>query len=101
LEGLQRLLTQNGFSDCKASDEAITKYQSESNSVATFLVDENYKADANNWQYFKEFYGDYKTFCQDDNYRAVSKREFAKRLKNLGIEIDKGVANKTIVFVSN
>ncbi len=101
LEGLQRLLTQNGFSDCQASDEAITKYQTESNSVAMFLDEENYKADLNNWLFFKEFYGEYKSFCQDDNYRAVSKREFTNRLKNLSIEVGKGVANKAIVFVSN
>ncbi len=101
LEGLQRLLTQNGFSDSQASDDAIAKYQTESNSVAMFLNEENYKADLNNWLLFKEFYGEYKSFCQDDNYRAVSKREFTNRLKNLGIEVDKGVGNKTIVYVSN
>lgn len=101
LQGLQRLLKQSGFSDCKASDEALATYQTESDSVCMFLDEEGYKAQEESRILLKDFYAEYKTFCTDDGYRAVSKRNFTKRLKILKIQVEKGAGNKTFAYVSN
>ncbi len=42
LDGLQRLLTQNGFSECEAVKEMLETFRRESDSVAMFIGDEGY-----------------------------------------------------------
>ena len=37
----------------------------------------------------KELYIDYRVFCTEDGYKAISKHNFTKRLKSFGIIIEK------------
>jgi len=43
LKGLQRLLIEENFTPCEAVQEALQQYRKESDSVAMFISDENYK----------------------------------------------------------
>ncbi len=101
LAGLNRLLEQGNFSKCDAAQKAVAKYRKESDSVAMFLAEENYKASSNNsCEYaLKTLYQEYKSFCQDDGYKSLGKRKFKERLERLNITVEAGNANKTYVWI--
>jgi putative DNA primase/helicase len=101
LQGLERLLSQKGFSHCKAVDEAVAEYQKQSDSVNMFMEEEDYKKSTHNNILVKELYPRYRAYCSDDGLRPVSKRNFTKRLRNLGYEVDRVAGNKLAVFVEN
>src|SRR6185295_4554591 len=44
LDGLNRVLSQNGFSQCDAAKQALEEYKLESNSIRQFLLDGGYEA---------------------------------------------------------
>ena len=89
LDGLKRLLSNKGFSECQAATETLRKYQVESDSVQMFLSEKNYQPANNAAKLLKDVYSEYKSFCQDDGYRSCSNRTFADRLRNKGYVIFK------------
>ncbi|MCB0553022.1 MAG: hypothetical protein KDD02_05675 [Phaeodactylibacter sp.] len=91
LEGLARLLSQKGFSRSEAVEEQLMEYRKQSDSVQLFLEEEGYEkheyeTDVSALK-MSFFYGEYKAFCIDNNYHAVSKINFKKRLSNIGFYI--------------
>ncbi len=80
LEGLQRLLQQEGFTPCDASREVLKQYRKESDSVAMFLSEENYKP-SQEFTEGKVLYQAYKTYCVDNGYRPLGRNKFYKRLE--------------------
>lgn len=84
LGGLEHLLKNKKFSDCKKVKTAINTYRKESDSVLLFLEEEGYRhsVEANTEQSF--LFGEYRRFCLDSNYRYVSVRNFRKRLTASG-----------------
>lgn len=99
LQGLDRLLSQKGFTQCNAVDEAVAEYKKQSDSVNMFIEEENYKTSQEKYTLIKELYQYYRVYCIEDGLRPVSKRNFTKRLKNLGYEVDKVTGNKLAAFV--
>jgi len=85
LDGLERLLQNNRFSTCKAAEKSLEAYRRESDSVAMFLADEHYKASQKNTMTVKEIFAEYKTYCQENNYRPLGRNNFTKRLEGNGI----------------
>lgn len=100
LEGLDRLLNQNGFSKCKAAEEAVEEYKKQSDSVKMFIDDNNFIASSTEYKLIRDIYPLYRAFCIEDGYKAVSKVNFTKRLKNLNISVDRVSGNKLAVFIS-
>ncbi|MFY0673531.1 MAG: DNA primase [Bacteroidia bacterium] len=96
LEGLQRLLKNKGFTECKAVVEALERYKLESDSVKMFLDENSYKANSESYQLIKVLYREYRDFCIDDGFKAVSKQNFKKRLIASGILTER----KNIGFVA-
>ena len=84
LSGLDRLLTQKGFTQSEVVKNAIEKYEKESDSVRVFLDDYGYKKDAHNWELLKDLYNEYRSFCVLDGYKPLNKTNFRKRLQILG-----------------
>jgi len=82
LDGLKRVLSNKKFTECKAATEALNRYKTESDSVQMFLNDNNYQQSNNEKKLLKELYGEYKSFCYEDGYRACSNRTFSDRLRN-------------------
>jgi putative DNA primase/helicase len=85
LSGLQRLVEQKNFTPCESAQKMIEIYKRESNSVAMFLVDERYRASVDHSVKVKEIFGEYKAYCAENNYRALGRNNFAKRLESSGI----------------
>lgn len=82
LAGLKRLLSQKGFSDCKAVNDARLIYENESDSVKAFIDEYKYRPDAGNNTQVKTMYEQYRAFCYDDGFKPVNKMNFKKRLAN-------------------
>lgn len=99
LDGLSRLLSQKGFSKCKAADEAVAEYKKQSDSVNMFMDEEGYEKSLDKFTLIKDIYRNYKSYCYDDGLRPVSKRNFTKRLRHLDYEVDKVSGNRLVVFV--
>jgi len=87
LEGLARLLKQNDFSPCTAADQALQQYRHESNTVSLWLEDSGYQVSTTGHeQPFKTLYEEYRHFCKDEGFRAVSSKTFAQRMQAAGFE---------------
>jgi len=87
LEGLARLLKQNDFSPCTAADQALQQYRHESNTVSLWLEDAGYTVSTTGHeQPAKTLFQEYRDFCKDDGFRAVSNKTFAQRMQAAGFE---------------
>ena len=84
LDGLNRLVKQGKFSRCTASDNALSEFRKESDSVALFMDDSGYKVDPQNWVKAKPIYEKYRDYCLDEGLRPLARKNFHKRLETLG-----------------
>jgi putative DNA primase/helicase len=86
LEGLHRLLDQQGFTSSDAIQAQLEAYKKQADTVRLFLEEAGYVADADNWVMGQEVYQAYKYFCQEDGYRPVGRQKFTARLGQIGIQ---------------
>jgi putative DNA primase/helicase len=89
LEGLNRLLKQKGFSNCDAVNLALERYKTESDTVQLFINEKEYQFSPNGSKLIKDLYFEYQNFCNDDGFCPLNKSNFIKRLRGLGIRIEK------------
>jgi putative DNA primase/helicase len=89
LEGLNRLLEQKRFSDCKAAQKAIEQYRLESDSVQMFLSEHEYTVSATNEIPLKELFSEYRNYCIESGFKACSIRTLADRLRNAGYQTER------------
>lgn len=89
LDGLNRLLQQNRFTFSPRIRKEVEQYKKESDSVWLFLDESGYQKSIIQKVYLKNLYQEYRTFCTEDGFRAVSIQNFSKRLKNKGYEVIK------------
>jgi len=87
LEGLNRLLEQKRFSNCEAATKAVEDYKTNSDSVKQFINENEFVKSNERTVEIKQFYNDYKTFCNEDGFRPVSKKTFKTRLESFGVEV--------------
>ncbi len=99
LKGLDRLLKQKRFSNCKAAESALEQYEKESDSVRLFLEDEGYQPSPTSSETVKSIYQDYRTFCGDDGYKPVNRTNFIKRLEKAQIVVERKNIGK-VAFVA-
>ena len=89
LEGLQRLLNNRKFTESDIVRRQVEEYKCESDSVALFLEEKEYQPSMTARITVTIFFDEYKSFCLDDGYRPVSKKNFTKRCRKAGYTIDK------------
>ena len=82
LSGLDSVLANKGFSKCDAVDDARINYQKQSDSVLLFIEEHGYKVSATERILISDLYPFYKTFCTDDGYKALGKKNFIQRLNH-------------------
>jgi putative DNA primase/helicase len=87
LAGLKRVVRQEGFSECKASEEALEQYKVESNTVLLFLQENEYQPSDTGREERKKLYEEYKNFCFGDGHKVCSAAEFYSRLKSAGYRL--------------
>ncbi|MEZ5425248.1 MAG: phage/plasmid primase, P4 family [Pyrinomonadaceae bacterium] len=85
LEGLERLLKRGNFSECKSSENALNQYKLESDSVAMFLKEENFRPSTNHTMTIAEIFAEYREYARQVGLRPLGRNNFAKRLESNGI----------------
>lgn len=86
LQGLKRILVNKKFTNSEIVDEMVKQYKIQSDSVQLFLQDEFYEKSNDHEIANSRLYDAYKDYCSDNNYKAVSKKNFNERLRNLQFE---------------
>lgn len=92
--GLRRLRETKRFSECKASDDALSCYRKESDSVALFLDEKGLEASPDGKIGKNELYQEYRHFCTMAGSKSLEKGEFGKRLKNHQVDDSKSGSSR-------
>lgn len=104
LEGLQRILKNQRFTDSKHIMEVSKEVMNSTNSVAIFVEEKGYKPGTSHVLDLKSFREMYDVFCDYNGLKhyKVGRKEFSKRLKLLGFEIifdkTKSTNKNTVLF---
>lgn len=78
IEGLKRVLKNNGFSESGKVSSALREYETENNPILSFLEDVPESEIEN--QLTNEVYSRYRVFCMENNAHPISKASFSKEL---------------------
>lgn len=89
LEGLNRLIEQKKFTYSEVAANQLAEYKKQSDSVRMFLDDENYQKSTITSFTLKQIFQEYVSYCKDNLSIPYSNKNFSKRLKNLGFEIQR------------
>ena len=89
IAGLNRLLNQGGFSECKAALQAVEQFKIESDSVRLFLEENGYKRSSDSSKLIKDLFKEYRSFCFDSEFKPVQRVNFKRRLANIGLLIER------------
>ena len=85
LEGLKRVLTNNGFTTTEAIKQELTDYAESINPITTFFVE---MGDSMEHEPTKKCYRMYDQFCYENSMKPISHVEFSKQVKDyFGYEI--------------
>lgn len=98
LEGLERLLRQDGFTPCDSVDEQLREYKKQSDTVQLFIDELSFKASSKDYQTLKETYEAYRIFCTGDGYKCVNKKTFRKRMEQQGFTIERK-SNGNVIYL--
>ena len=88
LEGLARLLANGKMTTCEAVSNATATYRKESDNVASWVEDAGHEPGTKPKQY-KELYDQYRQYCLENGFKQVSTKNFSKRLKSAGFEVER------------
>ena len=86
LDGLNRIVEQKKFSESEKANKALVDFRKQSDSVALFVEDGNYKPSDFDKIALADLYKKYKDFCHDDGYKPLGKNNFSKRLEGEGFK---------------
>jgi putative DNA primase/helicase len=89
LEGLQRLIERKKFSYSKQVNDNTKEYRESSDTVISFLNDENYVPSARSEIPLKHLNDEYRIYCASSGYQRVKKNELSKALRRLNYSIER------------
>ena len=93
LEGLKRIITNNGFSECEVVTKAVDEYEAENNPVSLFIQQTEI-----NERLTKDVYREYQVFCVENGYSPMTMTGLTRELKRrLNLEIKKVRNGKSVV----
>lgn len=102
LEGLDRLLKQQQFTESPKAKELLEEMRFESDTVAQFIESKEYVPSKSKEKpvLYKTFKDEYKTYCMIEDLKPVGNRELGTRLRSLGFEIERyGSGGKVHIFL--
>lgn len=91
LDGLKRVLANNGFTICQAVQEELDEYSEQNNPIIGFFKELELDVDIIN-QPTKDVYLRYKLYCNDSGFNPMSAGEFSKLVRkeyDLDIKVTK------------
>ncbi|MCC8358377.1 DNA primase family protein [Salinimicrobium sediminilitoris] len=89
LAGMLRLLEKKKFTSSTIVEEEVNKFRRESDSVFSFIDDNDYHKSCTEEIKLKELYQEYRQYCLENTNRPCSDRTFRKRLENGGFDTDR------------
>lgn len=99
LSGLDRLLRNKRFTECDAVKKQLESFRLQSDSVAMFLDENEYRPAVNDRTALKDMFSEFKTYCNDSGYRTCSIRTFADRLRALKFATEKSMRGVQVFAV--
>lgn len=101
LIGLNRLLDQKRFTDCKAVKDQLRAFRQQSDSVLLFIEDQAYQPDNRQFTPLKTLFADYRIFCNENGYMSCSTATFSTRLKAVNYEVKRIAAGNVVYCQKN
>jgi len=95
LEGLNRILETEKFTESPKSIAKKKEVELETNTVVEFMYEMGYQPDVSQKEHQekKALFGQYVDFCEKGKYKAVSSKEFTRRLKMCGYTVEQRKTN--------
>jgi putative DNA primase/helicase len=87
LDGLSRLLVNQGFTISAKIDSAVTEYRQQSDTVYLYMDEKGYEIGEDKKIDVYLLHHDYQEYCKNSGYRACARKTFNDRLRNLGYTI--------------
>ena len=100
LVGLNRIVKEKKFSACDKADRALSEFRRQSDNVALFLDERNYKTSIKEKIALTDLYYSYRLFCKNDGYMPVGKNKFSVRLENKGFERTRLTGGHAAFFIT-
>lgn len=100
LKALKQLLQNKQFTKSKAVEEELSKYQEENNPIISFVNNEDVDLER---AVVGDIYIQYKLYCSENGYQAVSNISFSKQIKHLfgfEVKVQKVDGKSKRIFVS-
>lgn len=100
LEGLERLISQGGFTPSPLIEDELKRYKTESDSVKCFLEECGYDLvnKYGGFETLKDLYNEYREYCREEGSLPVKKINFRKRLEADGIPVERrGIGNVVLI----
>ena len=100
LDGLKRVLDNNGFTICQAVQDELEEYSEQNNPIIGFFKELELDIDVVN-QPTKDVYMRYKLYCNDNGFNPMSAGEFSKVIKKeyeLDIKVTKVNGKSVRIF---
>jgi len=89
IDGMKRLIVQDGFSHSDALVEELHKYRTDSNSVLSFLDEERYISSHDSKIAIDTFYSIYKEYCSRNGFHSFGVKKFNSQLRNAKFKIER------------
>lgn len=100
IEGLKRIIENNGFTKSKKVQQQLDEYENENNPIKAFIEDNGIESIEN--EATADVYKRYQVFCADNNMQPMGKIVFSKQIKKrLHLEIISSRIDNTVrkIFV--
>lgn len=97
LLGLLRLIENGRFTESQAVNSSLTEFRTETNSVAMFLEEGRFIPSESVRISLSNLYRQYRSFCSESGYKAEGKQTFSKRLKIMGLILERKAAGMFVL----
>lgn len=87
LGGLDRLLSQRGFTKSIAVNRALNDYKEGDDTVEMFLNEEDYEKSENEYLPAIELYEDYKTYCFNEDMHYLNYKSFIQKVREINLRM--------------
>lgn len=99
IEGMKRLLDENDFTESKAVEDVKKQYRRDNNIVATFIDEFEFRPSKTETRALNEIFRMFDRWAKENNYKPMSNRTFATRLRGLKFHTKK--VGTTLVYIES
>lgn len=96
-EGMKRLEENGAFSQCDSVENIADRYRTESDSVASFVIEKQMQPSDKGKRELSQVYSDFKEYLVANGFQSMSSRKFAERLRHLGFNLVRGTGGQMYV----